>query len=77
MRTYNDLDLRVGCTEYGCHPLSKAYRPDSEEPVITADKEKICHRCAEKYREAKAEAEKGRALNHLTHQNENTMANIA
>jgi hypothetical protein len=42
---------------YGVYPLSKAQRPDSEEPVITADGKKICQRCAAKYRQAKEEAE--------------------
>lgn len=30
------------CAAYGKYPLSKATRPDDEEPVITAQGEKIC-----------------------------------
>jgi hypothetical protein len=42
---------------FGCYPLSNADRPDSEEPVITADGKEICQSCAKKYWAAKAAAE--------------------
>lgn len=42
---------------YGIYPTSKAYQPDTEEPVITADGKEICRRCAEKYWKAREEAE--------------------
>ena len=36
---------------YGITPPSKAWRPDDEEPVITAEGDKICQRCAKKWRD--------------------------
>jgi hypothetical protein len=48
------------CSIYGCYPLSNAYRPDSEEAVITDDGKMICQRCADKYWAAKAAAEEER-----------------
>ena len=41
------------CEMYGVYPLSKADRPDEEEPVITDEGDKICQECARKWREAK------------------------
>ena len=34
---------------YGIWPVSEAWRPDDEEPVITAEGDKICQRCAKKW----------------------------
>jgi hypothetical protein len=45
------------CAIYGKFPLSEAYRPDDEKPVITKDKEKICQTCAKKWYEGKNKAE--------------------
>jgi hypothetical protein len=46
------------CAIYGKFPVSEAYRPDSEEPVVTQEGNRICHSCAKKYYEAKAQAER-------------------
>lgn len=50
------------CQIYGIFPLEKAERPDSEEPVMTADGKDICTTCAEKYWKAKEEADRLNAL---------------
>jgi hypothetical protein len=46
------------CAINGKYPVSEAYRPDTEEPVVTQEGNKICQSCAAKYYKAKAEAER-------------------
>jgi len=46
------------CRIYGKWPVSEAYRPDDEEPVITAEGDKICQSCYEKWLAARAKAKK-------------------
>ena len=43
---------------YGNVNHAEAFRPDSEEPVITADGEKICQKCADTYWTARKDAVK-------------------
>jgi len=43
---------------YGIYPPEKAWRPDSEAPVITVEGHKICQRCAQKYWDARNQAER-------------------
>ena len=46
------------CRIYGKFPVCEAYRPDDEEPVITAEGDNICKSCYDKWRAAKEQAQK-------------------
>jgi len=46
------------CAIFGKFPPSAAWRPDDEEPVITADGEKICSTCATNWERGKKESKK-------------------
>ncbi len=49
------------CAIFGIFPPDKAWKPDSEVPVITRDGEKICGKCATNWTRAKAEADSEKA----------------
>jgi len=55
--------LCAWCAIYGKHPISKAYRPDDEEGVMTAEGEKICKTCAENWYKGREAENKKRSKN--------------
>ena len=48
------------CWIFGNFSHARAFRPDSEAPVIDSDGDKVCQRCVATYRRERAKAEEGK-----------------
>ena len=56
--------LCAWCATNGKYPVEEAYRPDDEEPVITAEGEMICQSCANNYRKGREQQRKEQEKHH-------------
>ena len=45
---------------FGNRDTTQAFRPDTDEGILTSDSEKICQQCNRTYWEERAKAEKGK-----------------